>query len=226
MTKNECIERQHEFREVEHHRLRFKVTPTGVVKSWNPKTQSWQDRPWRYNADGYWVVSGSGTVDNKSKFMTVGVHLLVAKAWVPNPYNKPEVNHLDFDRENPWAYNLEWVTHRENIAYSRKANRYPTLCGVLNPNYKNDTLHKKYQEDKAFAKEKQSRPGERNGKSKSCRLIDPAGLCIGTFGYQRGAVDYLKAIGIVKSHVTPECVINRLRGKRGRNYKGYTLEVI
>lgn len=226
MTRDECINKQNEFREVEHHRLRFIVTPTGVVKSWNTKTQSWQDRPWRHNADGYWVVSGYGTIDNKVKFMTVGVHILVAKAWVQNPHNKPEVNHLDFNRENPLAYNLEWVTHQENVAYSRKANRYPVLSGELNPNYGNDTLHKRYERDKEFAKAKQSRPGGRNGKAKPCRLIDQRGDYIGVFDYQRGAVEYLvNTIGIAQDS-NHEQIIRHLRGKTPRgSYYGYTITI-
>ncbi len=224
MTKDECIERQNEFREVEHHRLRFAVTPTGMVKSWNSKTQSWQDRARRHNADGYWVVSGYGTVDNKTKFMTVGVHILVAKAWVPNPYNKPEVNHLDFDRENPWAYNLEWMTHQENVACSRNADRYPRMCGTRNPNYGNDTLHKRYEQDKEFAKAKQSRPGGRNGKAKPCRLIDPSGHCVGVFDFQRGAVEYLMNTMDIAQDANREQIIRHLRGKTpSGSYCGYTL---
>lgn len=42
------------------------------------------------------------------------VHRIVAQAFIPNPENKPEINHKDSNRLNPKVSNLEWVTHSEN----------------------------------------------------------------------------------------------------------------
>lgn len=58
--------------------------------------------------------------NGKSK--TFRLNVLVAKLFVPNPDCKPFVNHIDGNKENNAASNLEWVTASENILHAYKNN--------------------------------------------------------------------------------------------------------
>ena len=66
------------------------------------------------NEDGYLVLKIF--VDGKAVYP--GVHTLVATAFIPNPDNLPQVNHIDGDKTNNCVNNLEWVTAKDNVRHS------------------------------------------------------------------------------------------------------------
>lgn len=177
----------------------------------------WKDQKRNHfmNADGYPCVSlefpGTG-------WRTVGVHRLIAFAFIPNPNNLPEVNHKDFDRANFAIENLEWITHADNVRYSQCNH---DVCGEKNPNYGNHKLSEAYKANPKLSKEKQGRPGLKNGRCKKISVFKNGEL-IQTFPYIQACIRYLQRI------VSPNCQSESVRGRINASirskkpYKGFT----
>lgn len=70
---------------------------------------------------GYPVV----TLSHKGKVKTYTVHRLVAKVFIPNPLNYPEVCHIDNNPRNSKASNLRWDTKFNNDLDKIKYNTIP-----------------------------------------------------------------------------------------------------
>lgn len=150
------------------------------------------------STDGYDLITLSKNGENK----TQGIHIIVAKHFIPNPDNLPEVNHKDFNRKNNRVDNLEWSTHQDNIKHSAEAGRYKLrdFNGANNPNYGNDTLKKFYAAHPEKAMELLARHGAQNGRSKKVNLFDKDHKLIRTFSYIGECAQYLIDSGKSRAH--------------------------
>ena len=178
------------------------------------------------NPDGYLIVG----LNKDAKQRKQPVHVLVAKAFVDGWFDGAEVNHIDFDRTNNSADNLEWVSHSTNIAYSydndRHEKRRQKMMGSGNQNYGNDTLHKRYMNDKEFAKLKQSRPGSQNGRAMPVIAHFSDGNSM-SFSYCGECAQYLIDNGLVRGTKRLGVAAHIISAaKNGVPYFGMTFELI
>lgn len=66
--------------------------------------------------DGYHIVA----LTHNGRKKTFKIHRLVAQYFIPNPFDKPMVNHKDGNKINNNVFNLEWVTDWENVIHAKE----------------------------------------------------------------------------------------------------------
>ena len=105
------------WRDIEGYEGLYKISNKGRVKSLYKGSERilklWD------NGRGYLRVYL--TKENTSKY--IRVHRLVARAFIPNPHNLPEVNHKDENKKNNYVENLEWCDRRYNVNYGSRNER-------------------------------------------------------------------------------------------------------
>ena len=100
--------------------------------------------------DGYVMVNLTYDT-NKSHARTL--HVLVAKQYIPNPDNKPFVNHIDEDKTNCAVENLEWVTTQENASHGRRNKKISEIKAIpINEYDKNGQYIRTWVSGIAFSK--------------------------------------------------------------------------
>lgn len=93
---------------------RLEVTRDGRVRKYNKSWGRYVENIKRFDKDGYEIV-GFRTKENKNT--TARVHRLVAEAYIPNPDNKPVVNHINGIKDDNRVENLQWCTISENTKH-------------------------------------------------------------------------------------------------------------
>lgn len=79
------------------------------------------------NIDGRGYLKAKVSLNGKPTF--TGIYRLAAMAFIPNPENKPQVNHIDGNKLNNHISNLEWATSLENMQHA-DANGLRENCRV------------------------------------------------------------------------------------------------
>ena len=80
------------------------------------------------NGEGYLYVN----LIKNGEYKRCRIHRLVAEAYIPNPDNLPEVDHIDNDKTHNYVNNLQWLSHKDN---SRKSKNKPILQFDLDGNF-------------------------------------------------------------------------------------------
>jgi len=86
-----------------------------------------------YKTGGYLRV---GLVDNNKKQRHFSIHRLVAKAFIPNPLNLPQINHINGIKTDNRVENLEWTNASDNIKHAYKLGLITPLYGEEHQNCK------------------------------------------------------------------------------------------
>jgi hypothetical protein len=108
----------------------YMVSNTGKVKSFKLYSNGRLLKPC-VGKSGYPMVK----LSNGEQIKTCDVHRLVAYAFLPNPDNLEEVNHIDGNKKNANVKNLEWVSKSENCRHRNMI--HPEMSkGERNPNSK------------------------------------------------------------------------------------------
>lgn len=90
----------------------YLVSDTGLIKSVRYNKLLIPKKNW----DGYLRIQ----IWNHNKSHFISWHRVVAETWIPNPENKPFINHKNGIKSDNRIENLEWCTQQENIVHAWK----------------------------------------------------------------------------------------------------------
>lgn len=144
-----------------------------------------------FDQHGYLVVQ----LFDGECFRLKKVHRLVAMAFIPNPENKPTVNHKDGNKHNNCVSNLEWATNSEQLIHAAN-------IGLIDIDKRAENM-RKAQKLSPSSKKGYARPSA----YKPVAFTDLDGNILLKFKSTKDAIDYVTSKGW-----NPYCVVDCLRG--------------
>lgn len=91
----------------------YTIDEYGNVYSYKNNNKK-QLKPW-LDSKGNYLMIGLCEDNTVKKYL---IHRLVATAFIPNPTNKSDVDHIDHNKRNNHISNLRWMSHQENLHHS------------------------------------------------------------------------------------------------------------
>lgn len=107
------------FKDIKGYEGLYQVSNLGRVKSLNYHREGREEVLNTGECRGYLKVN----LSKNGKVKTVKVHRLVATVFLDNPEGKPEINHIDENKENNRVDNLEWSWHKDNCNHGTRNER-------------------------------------------------------------------------------------------------------
>lgn len=216
------LNNKEEWRDIQGFEGLYQVSNLGNIKSL-PRIKYYVDGRIRHNnekvislthKDGYTEVRLHKPKDVKGRIYKV--HILVAQAFIPNPENKPYIDHINTVRDDNRVKNLRWCTAKENSnnPLTVKKNKDSSLKRFDRPEEREklSVAKRKYfsrQENRERFKERMNDPEVRakalanNPRKKTVRHYNSAGVLIGEY---ISTNDAARKTGFSQAQVSSYCL--------------------